>query len=133
MSRLVKCTPMPMLQQPIIYMDCGSPFGYSFGSFWILFWIPFWISFWTPFRCPCRSYLPIHIQGNSISSMDMLVTETCYYSLNQVLRGVMNQDMSLNETSFYSRLYGKIQYLQFWNWLLDPVSNLLIQNIILGY
>ena len=38
---------------------------------------------------------------NSVSN-----TETCYYLENKVLGSVTNQDMSLIETCFYSRLYG---------------------------
>ena len=37
----------------------------------------------------------------------MLLTKTCYYWENQVFGGATNQDMSLIETCFYSRLYGK--------------------------
>ena len=33
---------------------------------------------------------------------------TCYYSGNQVFGGATNRDMSLIETCFYSRLYGKL-------------------------
>ena len=36
----------------------------------------------------------------------MLLTETCYYTENQDFGGATNQDMSLNETCLYSRLYG---------------------------
>ena len=43
----------------------------------------------------------------------MLVIETCYYSGNQGFEDVTNRDMSLNETSFCSRLYGKYLYLLF--------------------
>ena len=35
-------------------------------------------------------------------------TNTCYYLENQVFGGVSNWDMSLIETCFYSRLYGRI-------------------------
>ena len=38
----------------------------------------------------------------------MLLSETCYYLENQVFGGVSNRDMSLIETCFYSRLYGRI-------------------------
>ena len=36
----------------------------------------------------------------------MLLNETCYYLENQVFEGVNNQDLSLIETCFRSRLYG---------------------------
>ena len=38
----------------------------------------------------------------------MLLTETCYNIKNQVFGGATNRDMSLIETCFHSRLYGKI-------------------------
>ena len=37
----------------------------------------------------------------------MLLTGTCYYLENQVFGGVNNWDMSIIETCFCSRLYGK--------------------------
>ena len=43
----------------------------------------------------------------------MLLTETCYYIENQVFGGATNQDMSLIETCFFSRLYG-MSTLRIW-------------------
>ena len=50
----------------------------------------------------------------------MLLTETCYYLENHVFGGVNNWDMSLIETCFYSRLYGRISFgdmKKYWNWV----------------
>ena len=43
----------------------------------------------------------------------MLLTETCYYIENQGFGGATNRDMSLTETCFHSRLYGRCT-LEIW-------------------
>ena len=59
--------------------------------------------FRTSFSCFRTSFLNL-ING-------VLLTKTCYYTENQGFEGATNQDMSLNETCFYSPLYS-IWHLQ---------------------